>query len=172
MKFSKILILPVIATLSIACSHRSRDSETAKARLLDRNGEEVGIVKITEDGKELKISGVFSGLEEGAKQGFHVHEVGECVGDFKSAKGHFNPDGKKHGSPGDHSHAGDLGNIATDSDGTAEFTFETDKLSLNDSTNTIIGKSLIIHSGEDDFKSQPSGDSGSRYACGIIMAIR
>lgn len=171
MKFTKLLILPAIA-LAVSCSHHPKEAEQAKARLINQDGEEVGVVSIKKDADKLKISAVFSGLEENAKQGFHVHEVGECVGDFSSAKGHFNPKGHRHGAPEEVSHAGDLGNISTDKDGTAKFSYTTDELSLNDAKNSIIGKSLIVHYGKDDFKSQPSGASGERYACGVVTAIR
>lgn len=88
----------------------------------------------------------------------HIHENGECDGDFESAGGHFNPTDVPHPQ-----HAGDLPPLFSAS-GNALSAVLTDRFALNQ----IVGKSIIIHEDPDDFTSQPSGNSGKRIACGII----
>lgn len=109
------------------------------------------------------------GAEPGM-HGFHIHETGDCsAADFSSAGDHFNPTGMPHGGPTDADHhAGDLGNIEIGADGTGSLDLSSDMLSLANGADSIIGKAVILHSGEDDLESQPSGDAGDRLACGVI----
>src|SRR5699024_1005552 len=98
-----------------------------------------------------------AGLKEG-KHGFHIHEHGDCSAhDAASAGGHFNPFNKKHG--GLHSaerHEGDLGNLEADQYGFAYYDEVVEGLQLN-GEHSIIGKSIVVHDGEDDLTSDPSG---------------
>lgn len=96
--------------------------------------------------------------------GFHIHENGSCVignslEPFQDAGGHWNPDGQPHGN-----HSGDFP-VLFSNNGIAKTCFFTNKFKTND----ILGKSIIIHENPDDFRSQPSGNSGKRLACGIIQ---
>lgn len=118
-----------------------------------------------------------SGLEPGT-HGIHIHEFGSCdaSGDtpYASAGGHFNPTDAGHGAPDDEgSHAGDLGNLTVADDGTIDFEVTTDKVTLDPEADNSLagpnGSALVIHAGEDDMATDPSGDSGSREACGIIF---
>ncbi len=124
-----------------------------------------GSVTFTGSKDGVHIQGNFNGLSEG-KHGFHIHQYGDCrADDGTSAGGHFNPADKDHGAPTDMDrHMGDLGNIVADANGDAslDYTDSTVKLSQ------IIGRGIIIHSGEDDLTSQPTGAAGSRRACGVI----
>lgn len=90
--------------------------------------------------------------------GFHIHENGNCRKPFDQTGNHYNPKNMPHPD-----HAGDLppllGNL-----GFAYSIFYTDRLTLKE----IMGKSIIIHSNPDDFTTQPSGNSGTKIACGII----
>jgi Cu-Zn family superoxide dismutase len=119
-----------------------------------------------EDG--VWFTGDVQGLSPGP-HGIHIHEKGDCSApDAKSAGAHFEPATKLHGAPtaAEH-HAGDMGNIEADADGTA-----TVALLAKDTTLTgeraVLGRALIIHSGPDDFVTQPSGNSGAPVACGVI----
>lgn len=93
---------------------------------------------------------------------FHIHQNGDCSDNFAHTGDHFNPTSQLHPF-----HAGDfpplLGN-----EGYAWTAFYDKRFSIKD----ILGRSVIIHSNEDDFKTQPSGDSGSKIACGVIEMIR
>ncbi len=118
-----------------------------------------------------------SGLEPGT-HGIHIHEVGSCDASgttpYGSAGGHFNPTDASHGAPDDEeSHAGDLGNLTVADDGTIDFQITTDKVTLDPAADNSLagptGSALVIHAGEDDMATDPSGDSGGREACGIIF---
>lgn len=117
---------------------------------------------------DVRVSGLTPGLH-----GFHIHEKGDCSApDASSAGGHFNPGGRGHGDPAqaDH-HAGDFGNLNADASGTAtlQLSFPTSQVALaKDAPNSIIGKGLIVHANADDYKTQPTGNSGKRVACGVI----
>ncbi|CAN5187109.1 hypothetical protein BH20BAC1_BH20BAC1_11530 [soil metagenome] len=101
----------------------------------------------------------------------HIHENGACGDMGKAAGDHFNPTNMDHGKWGSDSfHAGDIGNVQLDGNGHGTMEMETDKWSLGgDATTNILGKSIIVHSGTDDFTSQPSGAAGSRIGCATIQ---
>lgn len=127
-----------------------------------------GTVTFTKTDKGIKIVADIVGLSKG-KHGFHIHECGDCsAADGSSACGHFNPDGKNHGSPNDSiRHVGDLGNIEADASGKAHLEFIDTTITL-EGEHSIIGRSVIIHKNEDDLKTQPTGNAGGRVACGVI----
>ncbi len=89
---------------------------------------------------------------------FHIHEFGDCSGDFQKAGGHYNPQGSMHPD-----HAGDLPPLLGNQ-GYAWASFYDKRFTINE----IIGKSVIIHENRDDFTSQPSGDPGPMIGCGEI----
>jgi Cu-Zn family superoxide dismutase len=128
-----------------------------------------GTVKFiqTEDG--VLVAAVLSGLPPG-KHGIHLHEKGECIGpDFKSAGEHFNPTNQPHACPPDKArHAGDLGNIEVDADGTGRFELKTDLLSVDTGASSVIGRAVILHDMADDCMSQPSGGAGVRLGCAVV----
>jgi Cu-Zn family superoxide dismutase len=108
-------------------------------------------------------------LKAGAAHGFHIHEAGDCSSaDGMSAKGHFNPTGKSHGMPGTQSHAGDLPMLKADKSGRAKLDTIIEGVTLAPGATSIVGRGLIIHADPDDFKTQPTGNSGARLACGVI----
>lgn len=133
-----------------------------------RENEVHGIVTFIKTGDKIKVKANVEGLTPG-KHGFHVHEFGDCSApDGASAGGHFNPDGTPHGAPGDPKrHVGDLGNITAEKNGKAHLEMEDAFLSFT-GTHSIIGRGVIVHAGEDDLSSQPSGNAGPRVACGVI----
>lgn len=119
-----------------------------------------------EDG--VRVKGRVTNLSPG-KHGFHVHQYGDLrKPDGTSAGGHFNPTGAPHGGPdSDKRHVGDLGNITADKNGVAEFSFVDPMLSF-DGEASILGRGLIIHAGEDDLTSQPTGAAGARVGMAVI----
>ncbi|MDT3403888.1 superoxide dismutase family protein [Mucilaginibacter terrae] len=100
----------------------------------------------------------------------HFHEHGDCGDMGKGAHGHWNPTKEDHGKWGAAPyHSGDIGNIKLDKDGKATFTVKTDRWTIGGPEKTnILNRSLIVHSGVDDYKTQPTGNSGSRIGCGVI----
>jgi Cu-Zn family superoxide dismutase len=111
------------------------------------------------DSNIVTVRGEMRGLT--GIHGMHVHEYGDLMHHGK----HFNPNDGYHGDRNDpHSHAGDLGNISG-----VNFTIKTRKISLRvTDENCVIGRCLVIHQGEDDLVSQPSGDSGDMMDLAVI----
>lgn len=142
----------------------------ASAEMMNGEGESVGTVTFTQTEEGVLVEGSITGLTPGVR-GFHVHENGVCdAPDFLGAGGHFNPTGTPHGAPDNemsHRHAGDFGNIEVGEDG-ATFSFMDSMITLRAGTNDIVGHALIIHEDQDDLESQPTGNAGSRAACGIV----
>lgn len=115
----------------------------------------------------VRVLAKLEGLTPG-KHGFHVHEKGDCSApDASTAGGHFNPGNAPHGAPtADRAarHAGDLGNLEAGPDGKARY----DRVDTVLDYSQLTGLSVLVHAGEDDFTSQPAGNSGARVACGVI----
>jgi superoxide dismutase, Cu-Zn family len=103
----------------------------------------------------------------------HFHQAGNCEGpDFKSAGPHFNPDGKKHGLENPEGpHAGDIPNFVADAKGKSNATVVAPNVTLGDDPHSVFtggSTALVIHAKADDGKTDPSGNSGDRIACGVI----
>ena len=127
-----------------------------------------GTVTFTKSGNEVKIVAEVTGLTPG-KHGFHIHEFGDCSSpDGMAAGGHFNPTNNPHaGHDAERRHEGDMGNVEADSAGKAHLEL-TDNMMKMSGEKSIIGRSLIVHEKVDDLKTQPTGNSGGRVACGVI----
>jgi Cu-Zn family superoxide dismutase len=117
----------------------------------------------------VELTGVKPGMH-----GFHVHEKGSCDGpNAGGAGGHLNPLDARHGDPRDadqRHHAGDLGNVRGEDNGTVKQWLRTKDLQLQGPAG-IVGRAIVVHAREDDLKSQPGGESGEPIACGVIRAI-
>jgi Cu-Zn family superoxide dismutase len=119
----------------------------------------------------LRILVDVDGLLPNRQYAIHIHALGDCSSP-EATGGHFDPGGSNThgapgGSPGAH-HAGDLPNLAIDADGHGHLDFATDALGADSSDYTVIGRSIVIHAGPDDYTTQPSGNSGEKIACGVI----
>lgn len=127
-----------------------------------------GTVTFEETDEGVQVEGEFEGLSAGL-HGFHIHEYGDCsADDGTSAGGHYNPTDNDHGSPdAENRHVGDMGNLEADEEGNATINYVDSMIELN-GPNSIMGRGVVIHGGEDDFESQPSGDAGPRLGCGVI----
>lgn len=101
----------------------------------------------------------------------HIHEHGDCGDKGNMAHGHWNPTNAQHGKWGsDAFHLGDIGNIKLDSKGNGKLTVTTDLWTLGGTAGkNILGKALIVHGGQDDYKTQPTGNAGTRIGCGVIQ---
>ena len=146
---------------------------TAAATLAAKSGTQTGgTVTFTQQGDMVMVKAVVTGLAPGSEHGFHVHEKGDCSApDAMSAGGHFNPEGRPHGSTAsqDH-HAGDIPNLKADANGTARAEFMLHGMSVGTGKDGVIGRAVVVHKDPDDYKSQPAGNSGARIACGVIAA--
>jgi Cu-Zn family superoxide dismutase len=128
-----------------------------------------GTVTFTEVADGVQVHADLTGLGPG-NHGFHVHEFGDCSApDAMSAGGHFNPTNEPHAGPDDTArHVGDMGNVDADSSGKATLEYVDHDMSLAKDNKSVIGRSVIVHVKRDDLKTQPTGDSGARVACGVI----
>ena len=101
----------------------------------------------------------------------HLHEMGDCGDMGKMAHGHWNPTNQQHGKWGSGSfHLGDIGNVALDATGKGSLEMETNLWTIGgDEKSNILNRSVIVHSGIDDFTTQPTGNAGSRIGCGVIL---
>lgn len=123
----------------------------------------------------VHFTGEIGGLVRNATHAIHVHEKGDCsAADASSAGGHFNPTGQPHGRPdaGAH-HEGDMPNITADANGVARVNLHVQGLTLGGAAATdILGRAVVVHAQSDDYATQPSGNSGARIACGVVVAVR
>jgi superoxide dismutase, Cu-Zn family len=141
-------------------------------KLQDGQGKNVGTATLQQSAAGVAIKLNLHGLPPG-DHGIHVHQTAKCDGpDFKSAGGHFNPDGKKHGLDNPEGpHAGDIPNFIVDANGKSKATVAAKGVSLGDDAHSVFsggGTALVIHAKADDGKTDPSGNSGDRIACGVI----
>jgi Cu-Zn family superoxide dismutase len=143
----------------------------ARAVLQPRADSEVsGMVTFTETAEGVLVTADIARLSPGL-HGIHLHALGDCSSeDFTSTGGHFNPTDAPHGAPTDEMrHAGDFGNIEIGEDGAGHLELMTTMLTVAEGPNTVVGRAVILHEGEDDLVSQPTGAAGGRIACGIVV---
>ncbi len=165
-----------LAALALAgCAVMAPSGPVAIAELMPTEGSSTsGTARFEQRGDKVLITAEVSGLSPGGEHGFHVHEKGDCSApDAMSAGGHFNPAGKPHGHHGQRErHAGDLPNLVADAYGVAKFSFATDLLTVAPGPASVVGRALIVHRDPDDYKTQPTGNSGPRLACAVIKAAK
>lgn len=145
---------------------------TLEVIFVDNEGREIGTAALT----EASAGGVLIDVEIDAlpsgEHGFHIHESGRCEGDFSSAGGHYNPTGGEHGYlAGQAAHAGDMPNQFVGENGKLRAHVFNPKVSFSGGEAPLLdddGSALVVHANADDYRSQPSGDAGSRIACAVI----
>ena len=147
----------------------------ASATLFDAGGRSVGTVQFTEGANAgVAVVGQFSGLTAG-QHGIHLHTVGSCdaAGAFSTAGAHFNPDGRKHGLEATEGpHTGDLPNVIATDAGFGVMTTVTKRFTLGAGATSLLdadGSAVVLHAATDDQHTDPSGNSGARIACGVIV---
>jgi Cu-Zn family superoxide dismutase len=170
-------LIAVVASLLLAgCASTSGGGgtdNTARAELKNGGGQPVGTATFTQVGSVVRVVLEVQGLPRGT-HGVHVHAVGKCDGpDFASAGGHFNPANKQHGALNPQgAHAGDLPNIEVAPDGKGRLESTTEGFSIGSGTTSLFdadGSAIVVHAAPDDFKTDPTGNSGARIACGVIV---
>jgi superoxide dismutase, Cu-Zn family len=164
------------AALVLCCHSALAGSEKAAADMRTRDGRELGRIRLHETSSGVLLRIKLKGLAPGP-HGFHIHEFGKCEGDFESAGGIFNPLGAKHGYLNDEGPmVGDLPNLIVPASGEIEVEFLSPFATMaKDAEDTLLdtnGSSLVIFEKADDYKSDPSGNAGSRIACGVIAAAK
>lgn len=140
----------------------------AAAALIRSDGVRAGGARLIPAGAAMILRVDAQGLPPGV-HGMHIHATGRCdPPDFSSAQGHWNPSGRAHGSANPAGpHAGDLPNLLVGAAGTgvAEFRLPPSAGPLFDHD----GAAVVIHAAADDLRTDPSGNSGARIACGVLM---
>lgn len=171
---NKFLLIVALSLFAFSF-HAEAKPLKANAEIQDSKGEKIGTAELIEKRKGVEVEVSVSSLSPG-KHGIHIHEAGKCEApDFKSAGGHFNPFQKKHGLENpEGSHGGDLPNLVVDKDGNAKTKLLLSSVTLKQGSNSLLqsnGTALVIHAKADDEKTDPSGNSGDRVACGVIKAV-
>lgn len=137
-----------------------------------RGNTATGSVMFHQHGDHVMAHVRLEGLKPNAEHGFHIHDKGDCSsGDGMSAGGHFNPTSKPHGrhGQGEH-HAGDLPSLKADANGKVDVHVDLVGVSIGSGPSDIVDRGLIVHADPDDFRTQPTGNSGPRIACAVIQA--
>ncbi len=148
---------------------------SAMAELKDAEGNIVGTANFSETQNGVDISVAVTGLltATAGEHGIHIHQVGACTPDFAAAGAHYNPTDAKHGSKNRIGpHAGDLPNITFDAAGNATYSATSQLFTISGDTSLLAadGSAIVIHAKADDYVTDPSGMSGARIACGVLMA--
>jgi Cu-Zn family superoxide dismutase len=166
------MFLPFAGLIAVAQTPAAKSSASSKAIsvLHPTAGNKVtGTVTFAPVADGVQVHAEITGLTPG-KHGFHVHEFGDCsASDAASAGAHFNPTNQPHAGPDATArHEGDMGNVEADASGNAKLDYVDHQISLTNDAKSVIGRSVVVHAKPDDLKTQPSGDSGARIACGVI----
>ena len=145
---------------------------TARAEMRDAEGRALGVMTLSQTPLGVLVSGDLTGLPGGV-HGLHFHDVGRCDPPFTSAGGHFNPTQRQHGFRNRAGfHAGDLPSFAAPSSGSVRVDNFTREVTLGTGPTSLLdadGSSLVVHAAPDDYATDPSGNSGGRIACGVIV---
>jgi superoxide dismutase, Cu-Zn family len=160
-----------MALVALASTAQAQTSKPVKAMLMDTSGKAIGTATIRQTSHSLQLRIKAKGLEPGEK-GLHIHAVGKCEAPkFVSAGPHWNPDGKQHGRDNPMgSHAGDMPNLVVNAKGRGSLTFDLHgaKMVGEGGLMDADGSALVIHAKADDYKTDPTGNSGDRIVCGVF----
>ena len=161
------------ALLAAACQETPTGEPLANAQLKSGAGDAAGTAVFLPSGDGIALVVNLTGLPPGV-HGVHLHNVGRCdAPTFESAGPHLNPTGKQHGAQNPAGpHVGDLPNVTVDAAGRASSTIQiaTPPSSFGAEVRDADGTAIVVHAAPDDYRTDPSGNSGDRIACGILTA--
>ncbi|MDP3906352.1 superoxide dismutase family protein [Novosphingobium sp.] len=170
---SRAATLVLVAAILSGCATSAPPASVrvAAATLQNADGASVGTAVVTSLGGTLTLNVVAAGISPGP-HGIHLHAVGDCTPPgFTSAGGHLNPGGHQHGTANPAgSHLGDLPNIVAASSGAASLVVPLggSRTQLESALFDADGTAIIIHAAADDYKTDPTGNSGARIVCGVL----
>ena len=167
-------MIRILSTVALACvvGALGLSAQSKHVDLKDAKGNSVGMAMISPaQGGGVSVDLEVKGLPAG-EHALHFHAVPKCEAPFTSAGSHFNPAMKKHGMQNPEGpHAGDLPNLLVEADGSADTVFAVPAALLARGPGGVFqpeGAAVVVHAGRDDQRTDPSGNSGARLACGVI----
>lgn len=172
MKRALTFALPVAAALA-GCQTIDElpTDRVGQATLRLANGLPGGTAQLLASGSQVNISIAVAGLSPGV-HGVHLHMTGACdAPDFTTAGGHLNPGGHMHGTSNPAGpHLGDLPNITAGAagSGTVSATLPGPREEVLAQIFDADGTAVVVHASADDYRTDPSGNSGARIACGVL----
>jgi superoxide dismutase, Cu-Zn family len=171
---SSLLVIGAAILALAARAHAAPPAATTalQVQLQGAKGQPVGEATLTQTPHGVLVTTSLHDVSPG-EHGFHIHEKGECIPPFTSAGAHFNPKGMAHGFENPKgAHAGDLPNLIVPADGKLEVEFLAKGVTLEKGKPGSLldgdGSTLVLHAAQDDYRSDPAGNSGDRIACGVI----
>ena len=172
------LVATALVAAGLATDGQSRGmagpaAPSAKVEIQDAAGSLRATGSLSQRADGIAVHLEAHGMAPGA-YGIHVHAVGQCAGPgFTSAGGHWNPTGKQHGRDNPMGmHEGDLPNLVIGTNGNGVLDAVIAGGELNSGANPLLdsdGAAIVIHANADDYRTDPSGNSGPRTACGVIQ---
>jgi Cu-Zn family superoxide dismutase len=128
-----------------------------------------GTAVFTQNGDTVHVVVDVANAPEGV-HAVHLHEKGDCSApDAMSAGGHFNPMKMEHGSPDAPAHhAGDFGNMTVGGDGHGHLELDSTMLTVTAGDHSVVGHAIVVHAKEDDMHTQPTGNAGALFGCGVF----
>ena len=172
---SPLRLAPVVALGLVLASCESIQQlpteRLGSATLRFANGLPAGTAQLYGNGSEVSLSVALAGFDPGTR-GIHLHTTGKCdAPGFTSAGGHLNPQGHQHGTENPQgAHLGDLPNVTIGSSGggTVSATLRSSRADALAALFDSDGTAIVVHAGPDDYRTDPSGNSGDRIACGVF----
>jgi superoxide dismutase, Cu-Zn family len=148
------------------------DAPAADASLADATGRTRATATLNQTGSAVTVTITATDMAPGT-YGAHVHATGRCdAPEFASAGPHWNPERRQHGRENPQgTHKGDLPNLMVGTDGRGSLEYAIAGAQLASGSNRLLdedGAALVVHAAPDDYRTDPSGNSGARVACGVI----